>query len=971
MPTRKFTQTTAHGFAADSRRVAGQSRAADPAIVPVEGPRASGGADGKARGIIRSAQDETTADTGAAGTGTAGVRASGTDGAGTRAPYGTNNEQLPERLQEALRRLVFDFGTESELSRRQEIRRIKQAHQFWRGLQYLWWDERDQNWHLPFEQKMMEGSSLEDLPRYEFVTNIYQAFGLSLIAVLSQDVPRVRFFPASAQAEEDVAAARAATEVAGLVERNNRIGNLIGDEAFNLWTDGKAGAYVRFVVDGQRFGFHPETEIGMREVRVGGDVYVCPDCGAETAAAIERANAKRDPSGATRLQDDSGFDGATTSTGTAGVFGEGEETPKLGSASNSGAEPPHSTGAISGGNSRQEKTDPSVALLHQDDNPDRIVACAECGALLSEEDFVAAETITVPAAQTRLRVPNGQEVITIVGGLELKTPPWANEMAEYPYLQWNMEVHKARLRAAYPHAADKIGSPVAASMQEYERLARLAQSQGGPMTEGGDYNINLITFQRTWLRPWAFFALDDKALRDELLQLFPDGAYAAFAGDVYCESRNENMDDHWRVLHALPGDGSSGRPALGDALISVQERFNTLSNLQIETYEYGIPPIYADSEVLDFDSLQSQTAEPGAHYPARAKPGQSLASGFFQPEAASVPPDLAEHAANLMGPVAQFLTGAFPALFGGAMSNNDTAAGYSMARDQAMGRIGLVWRRMKFFHADVMGLAVDCFRRNRPNDVEVTLLGAGAAFESKWIHLADLKGNLFSYPETDEQYPTLWAQQRGVLLQLMGSPDPQIQAMLSNPENLALAKRLIGLEELVIPDEESRTKQYREIAQMVGEAPIVARSNGSSNVIPNPAPTPSVGAGGEGSAVSGANENQKQVPRTPPRAPASAGEEKSTRDSARNDNAWVSREDIELTLPSIMPDQFADNHAVELEACMRWFSSDAGQVAKIEAPAGYANVRAHAMFHREYLLKQQQQAAQEQQVAAPTTRARR
>ena len=237
----------------------------------------------------------------------------------------------------------------------------------------------------------------------------------------------------------------------------------------------------------------------------------------------------------------------------------------------------------------------------------------------------------MPAGETRLRVPNGQEVITIVGGLELKTPPWANEMHEYPYLQWNMEVHQARLRAAYPHAADKIGSPVASGSQEYERLARLAQSQGGPLTEGGDFNINLITFQRTWLRPWAFFALDDKSLRDELLQLFPDGAYVAFAGDTYCESRNENMDDHWRVLHALPGDGSSGRPALGDALISVQERFNTLSNLQIETYEYGIPPIYADSEVLDFDALQNQTAEPGAHYPARAKPGQSLAAGFFQP----------------------------------------------------------------------------------------------------------------------------------------------------------------------------------------------------------------------------------------------------------------------------------------------------------------------------------------------------
>ncbi|HYL46568.1 MAG TPA: hypothetical protein VEU52_06055 [Candidatus Limnocylindrales bacterium] len=767
---------------------------ADPAVVPVEGP-------------AKQPEGNSLRDT--------------PPGAN---PYGANNEHLPERLQEALRRLVLQFSTESELTRRQEIRRIKQAHQFWRGLQYLWWSERDQNWHLPFEQKLTDNTSMEDLPRYEFVTNIYQAFGLSLISVLSQDVPRVRFFPASAQAEEDVAAAKAATEVAGLIERNNRIGNLIVDEAFHLWTDGKLGAYVRYVVDGQRFGFHPESEIAAREVKIGDDVYLCPDCGAETGAPVGAGEASlaEDKAGANSL------------------------TPQL--------------------------------------------RCSQCGALLTEENFVAAQTITVPAAQTRLRVPNGQEVVTVVGGLELKTPPWANEMHEYPYLQWNTEVHQARLRAAYPHAANKIGPPVATSMEEYERLARLAQTQGGPLTEGGDFNINLITFQRTWLRPWAFYSLEDKSLREELLQLFPDGAYTAFAGDAYCESRNENMDDHWRVLHAVPGDGSAGRPGLGDVLISVQERFNTLSNLQVETYEYGIPPIYADSEVLDFDALQNQTAEPGAHYPARAKPGQSLAAGFFQPAPAEIPPDLAQHAANLMGPVAQFLTGAFPALFGGAMANTDTAAGYAMARDQAMGRIGLVWRRMKFFHADVMLLAVDCFRKNRPADVEVTLLGAGSAFESKWIRLADLKGNLFSHPETDEQYPTLWSQQRAVLLQMLANPDPEIQAMLAHPENMALVKRLIGLEEIVIPNEESRTKQYREIGQMVAEAPVIQRD-------------PATGA--------------------------------------------------ESVLPSIVPDEFVDNHAVELETCMRWFSSDAGQVAKIESPAGYANVRAHAMLHKAYVLKQQ------------------
>lgn len=787
--------------------------------------------------------------------------------------FGANNEQLPERLQHALWRIVLELTTESDISRRAEIRRIKQAHQFWRGLQYLWWSERDQNWHLPFEQKFAKESSLEDMPRYEFVTNIYQAFGLSIIAVLSQDIPRVRFFPQSAESEADVSTAKGASEVSKLIEQNNRIGDLLVEEAFHLWIGGKVGAYVRYVVDGQRFGFHPETELGTRQVKVEA-VWICPNCGAET------------PSDA------------------------------------SAPFPPFAEPAK--------------------DGPPVDVSCATCGALLTEENFVPAETISVPAGVRMVRVANGQEVITMVGALELKTPPWANEIHEYPFLQWNMEVHQARLRAAYPHAAQKIGAPIAAGESaQYERLARLEQSQGGPLTAGGDFNPNLITFQRTWLRPWAFYQLDDKTLRDELLALFPDGAYVAFAGDVYCESRNENMDDHWRVMHAMPGDGSCGRPGLGDVLISVQERFNTLSNLQIETYEYGIPPIYADSEVLDFDALQTQTAEPGAHYPAKAKAGQPLAAGFFQPAPARVPPDLAQHAAELMGPVAQFLTGAFPALFGGAMTNTSTAAGYAMARDQAMGRIGLVWRRMKFFHADVMLAAVDCFRKNRPGDVEVTLLGSGAAFESQWIRLADLKGSLFSYPETEEQYPTLWSEQRAVLMQLMANPDPRLQAVLGDPSNLGLLKRLIGLDELVIPDEESRTKQYREIAQLLQEEPVgLSTAAGTMN-------------------DESANGHSKRRPYDGQSVGDQGGPE------GRPYNVDTSAHGDEL-LPSIMPDEFTDNHAVELDACMRWFSSDAGQVAKIATRGGYANVRAHAQMHRKFLLQQQAQAAPAaQSIAAP------
>jgi hypothetical protein len=274
------------------------------------------------------------------------------------------------------------------------------------------------------------------------------------------------------------------------------------------------------------------------------------------------------------------------------------------------------------------------------------------------------------------------------------------------------------------------------------------------------------------------------------------------------------------VLHALPGDGQN-RPAVGSSLVEIQERYNTLSNIQAETYEYGIPPIYADPQVIDFDALQQQTAEPAAHYPARARPGQPLAASFFQPAPAQVPPDMLRHQEELMGPIPQFLSGLFPAVFGGEMESQKTATGYAMARDQALGRLGLVWRRLKNFYSDVMLLGVDCFRKNRPDDVEIPLLGEDGIFRSRWIRLADLKGNIFAHPESDEAFPRQKSQQRAVIQQLMSVNDPMVQRALTDPANIGYIKSCLGLSELVVPGEDARVKQMRETQQLLTSAPLI------------------------------------------------------------------------------------------------------------------------------------------------------
>jgi hypothetical protein len=541
---------------------------------------------------------------------------------------GPNNERLEQaapRLVNALRELVVQFRQEGIVARRHEIRRIRQARLFWQGLQYAWWNPQDMNWHLPWEAKIYDDSALEEMPRFQFVTNLYQAFGLSFVSVISQDVPATRFYPQSTLSEADIETAKAASQVAELIEQNNRVQQLLTGVGFYLWTDGKIGGYVRYVADGQRFGWRDELMLEEQWVRLGRDAYVCPKCGTESEAGEDSTSANEQEKSpgpptatpthakAARVGDPGsvGAPWATSAEQNRQRDSSGKSRPQndnLADSSVSGA----TRGPAASQNSAAgpwAATAPGHSGVHNDDagqgsagGRDSGAAksflagtmCAQCGATLGANDFQPAPLVPVPQSVGSRRVANGQEVISIVGGLELNTPVWANEQYEFPYLQWQMEVHRAKLKAAFPHAAAKIqtGGPQGAD-DIYARATRIAVSQGMPTIHPGDALFNLITFSRTWIRPWAFYSIEDAAVRDQLLRLFPDGCYVAFAGETYCESRNESMDDCWRVMHALPGDGQN-RPSVGDSLIEVQERYNTLSNIQAETYEYGVPPIYAD-----------------------------------------------------------------------------------------------------------------------------------------------------------------------------------------------------------------------------------------------------------------------------------------------------------------------------------------------------------------------------------------
>jgi hypothetical protein len=221
-----------------------------------------------------------------------------------------------------------------------------------------------------------------------------------------------------------------------------------------------------------------------------------------------------------------------------------------------------------------------------------------------------------------------------------------------------------------------------------------------------------------------------------------------------------------------------------------------------------------------------------------------------------------------------------------------------------------------------MLLSVDCFRKNRPEDAEIPILGPGGEFESHWIRLADLKGNIQAYPESDETFPRLKSQQRSVIQQLMASSDPLIQQALADPANIGFVKSVLGLSDLVVPGEDSRNKQLREIEMLLHSGPIAIGASVGARFTEN------------------VLRERHAVPLQPddgdvgvPPVGVGAGE----------GNAH--RLKPVLLQPSVPVDLLFDNHAVEIEECRRWANSDAGQVARVENPAGFANVRAHAEAH--------------------------
>jgi hypothetical protein len=743
------------------------------------------------------------------------------------APPAAEQKQAPvfgDAHKKELINIMQRHELEDSASRLADVRNVRKAREFWKGDHYLWWSDTEQRWKsLSASIGMSSQKEMDDV--YQYVTNIYQGYGLTFMSVVSQNAPTVRFWPQQPKDPDDQATADAASEIYELVSRNNQMDDKLVDEGFYLWCDGMFGGYVRYVTDGERFGTTKVPTMGQEMRKITPDELQC-SCGYSVSA-------------------------------------QDAQTPL------------------------------------QVPQP-----CPNCGTLLTEANLRQGESAPFPIITGSEEKENGEELVDIVGKLELRMPTYVRSLKESPYLLYATEVPKAKLQDLYPDEADDLAQGDMGPTDSEERRSRMNLTSdvhtGGPTNQAD----TLFTVKRMWLRPWNFNSVTDKTIRAELRELFPDGVHFVAVGNKVLEARSESMDDHWRICFAYPGDGMA-RPSVGGSLISVQERYNTLANIEVETHEHGIPTLFVDEEAINLAAWQDEGNTPGLTFPVRTRPGLPVQSQMFQTDPAPVSSQLVAHREELMGPVAQFLTGLFPALFGGGAIGNDTAAGYAMQRDQAMGRIGLLWRNMKQFHAEFGRLCVKTFIRNRAGKVEIASLTQLGEVDWKTLHLDQLNGNFFAYPETNEDFPMTWTQKRNTMQSLLNSP---LVNVLSTPSNMDAFSRVMGPIGLEFPGVDARTHQFREISDLLASPP---------NQVPAPV-DPATG--------------QPQV------------------DPATGQPAQPALE------PTVSVDPDLDDHTTHMQTIQEWSESSAGRRARIENPQGYLNVKMHYKDHQQAAMQQQQQA---------------
>lgn len=513
--------------------------------------------------------------------------------------------------------------------------------------------------------------------------------------------------------------------------------------------------------------------------------------------------------------------------------------------------------------------------------------CPNCGQLVMPQ--VMEHLVEFQELDKEVNKNKTHQCINAYGGLNVKVANWARSQSETPYLDYQYETHYSNALEEYPHLYGEIDK---GTIDPYEVWGRLS-----PQYQG-DYPPNNVTMRSVWLRPAYFNTLcedDQKLLRKQ----FPKGVRVDYVNETLVGCEQSCLDDYWTLTKNPMSDYVHADP-IGLLLVSVQEITNDLISLTLQTIEHGIGQTFADPTVLDFNGYKQMETTPGNIYPATPKAGKTLGEGFHEIKTATLSGEVMPFGQEIQQ-LGQTVSGALPSLFGGAMQEQKTASGYAMSRAQALQRLQNTWKMFTIWWKTIFSKAIPKYLDCIEDDERDVQLDSAGNFVNVLIRVSELSGKIGRFElESNENLPMTWQQRKDVVMQLLTMNSPEVLQILWSPENRNLLKEAVGLDEFIVPGEDSRIKQFEEIRLLLDSEPIVDPMGVNAMGMPE-----------------------------------------------------------EQELPSVDVDPDLDDHQIEFEICTNWIRSEAGQLSKVQNPMGFRNVCLHAKQHLMYI--QMAQMAQMQQ----------
>lgn len=465
--------------------------------------------------------------------------------------------------------------------------------------------------------------------------------------------------------------------------------------------------------------------------------------------------------------------------------------------------------------------------------------CKECGSNLDTIEFKGDEAKRVPdksvecpicgyngipekeeTTEDRLQIigytnePKTRTKIDIFSPLYVHMPFYARNQELIPSLSLEFEQHYSLVKSIYPKLVKENDVTRGQIDPQNERGVKLNKN-------------NLVTTKCRWIRPWAYNITDsDRILGSEtvnkrLKERFPDGIYCVVIDGQLVEVHNELLDNHWQISEHPLSNFIHAEP-LGKPLAPIQDLQNEVTDLQIETFEHAIPETFADGAVLNFKKYKDSKAAPGMLYQVKAKDdGTRIGDAFHTLKTATLSQET-ELFSRKLDEKGQFVSGAFPSVFGGAnTTGSKTAREYSESRAMALQRLAIQWNVVKFWWANVMGKAVPLYisaLKNQGEDEKFTIRDPKSPtnFINQIIQQSEITGRIGRVEaDADEELPQSPAQLKDLIVQLLTLGNDTISEAMFHPENTPFLTKALGAPDFHIPGADSRDKQYAEIAEML------------------------------------------------------------------------------------------------------------------------------------------------------------